>query len=299
MRTYLDCIPCFVRQTLDSVRMTTADEQIHEKVLRRILSLASKMDMRKSPPVMAQKIHRFIREITGVKDPYLEIKNRCNKLALQMYPELTEQVKTASDPLETSVRIAIAGNIIDFGVKSVVEHTQIETTIAQSLIKPLDMEALDRFRSATAEAENILYLGDNAGEIVFDRLLIEQLPYQKITFVVKGSPILNDATMEDAEIVGLTDIVDVIDNGSDAPGTIVEQCSAEFRELFYESDLLIAKGQGNFETLCDSNRDSLFLLQPKCVVLARHLGCKIGSLVLFWSEAQAGVCIEEQLEERS
>jgi len=299
MRTYLDCIPCFVRQGLDSIRMTTDDEQIHEKVLRRILSLASKMDMRKSPPVMAQKIHRFIHEITGVKDPYLETKNHCNKLALQMYPELRERVETASDPLETSVRLAIAGNIIDFGVNSVVEHTQIEKTIAQSLIKPLDMEALDRFRSATAEAENILYLGDNAGEIVFDRLLIEQLPYQKITFVVKGSPILNDATIEDAEIVGLTEVVDVIDNGSDAPGTILEQCSAEFRQRFYESDLLIAKGQGNFETLCDINKDSFFLLQPKCAVLARHLGCEIGRLVLYRKETKTGVCIEEQIEKRS
>jgi len=280
MRTYFDCIPCFVRQVLDSVRMTTDDEQIQEKVLREALYLGSKMDLSQSPPAMAQKIHRFIREITGVKDPYLEVKNRFNKLALQMYPELKQQVETSADPLETAVRLAIAGNIIDFGVNSVVEQSQVEKTIAESLTEPLDMEALEEFREATSQAEDILYLGDNSGEIVFDRLLIEQLPYEKITFAVKGGPILNDATIEDAQIVGLTDIVNVIDNGSDAPGTILESCSEAFRRRFDKSDLIIAKGQGNYETLSNIDKNIFFMLQPKCVVLARHLGCEIGSLVL-------------------
>jgi len=280
MRTYFDCIPCFVRQVLDSVRMTTDDEQIQEKVLREALYLGSKMDLSQSPPAMAQKIHRFIREITGVKDPYLEVKNRFNKLGLQMYPELKQQVETSADPLETAVRLAIAGNIIDFGVNSVVEQSQVEKTIAESLTEPLDMEAMEEFREATSQAEDILYLGDNTGEIVFDRLLIEQLPYEKITFAVKGGPILNDATIEDAQIVGLTDIVNVIDNGSDAPGTILESCSEAFRRRFDKSDLIIAKGQGNYETLSNIDKNIFFMLQPKCVVLARHLGCEIGSLVL-------------------
>lgn len=280
MRTYFDCIPCFVRQVLDSVRMTTDDEQIQEKVLREALYLGSKMDLSQSPPAMAQKIHRFIREITGVKDPYLEVKNRFNKLGLQMYPELKQQVETSADPLETAVRLAIAGNIIDFGVNSVVEQSQVEKTIAESLTEPLDMEAMEEFRDATSQAEDILYLGDNTGEIVFDRLLIEQLPYEKITFAVKGGPILNDATIEDAQVVGLTDIVNVIDNGSDAPGTILESCSEAFRRRFDKSDLIIAKGQGNYETLSNIDKNIFFMLQPKCVVLARHLGREIGSLVL-------------------
>ena len=280
MRTYFDCVPCFVRQVLDSVRMITDDEQIQEKVLREALFLGSKMDLSQSPPAMAQKIHRFIREITGIEDPYLEVKNRFNELALQMYPELKQQVETSADPLETAVRLAIAGNIIDFGVNSVVEQSQVEKTIAESLTEPLDMEAMEEFREATSRAEDILYLGDNTGEIVFDRLLIEQLPYEKIIFSVKGGPILNDATIKDAQIVGLTDIVNVIDNGSDAPGTILERCSEAFRRRFDDSDLIIAKGQGNFETLCDVDKNLFFMLRPKCVVLARHLGCEIGSLVL-------------------
>jgi len=242
--------------------------------------LASKMDLQQSPPAMAQKIHRFIRQTTGVEDPYLNVKNRFNKLTLMMYPELKERIETSADPLETAVRLAIAGNIIDFGVNSTLQENAVEQTIAESLEDELDSDASQRFRDATAAAKDILYLGDNAGEIVFDRLLIEQLPYERVTFVVRGSPILNDATMEDAQISGLTDIVDVIDNGSDAPGTILESCSEAFRQIFEESDLLIAKGQGNFETLNDVRKNKFFMLRPKCSVLAEHLGCKIGSLVL-------------------
>ena len=280
MKIYFDCIPCFIRQVLDSVKMTTADERIRETVLREALKLAGDMDYRTSPPAMAQQIHRFIRKTTGVEDPYLEKKNHYNKQALSLYPELKERVESSSDPLETAVRLAIAGNIIDLGVNSILKEGQIEQTIANSLKDELDLEALQRFRSAIEKAEKILYLGDNAGEIVFDRLLLEQLPCEKITFVVKGGPVLNDVTIEDAQITGITDLVEVIDNGSDAPGTIINDCSEDFRSRFEQSDLLVIKGQGNFETLNDVPKNKFFLLQPKCSVLAEHLGCKIGSLVL-------------------
>ena len=280
MRTYFDCVPCLMRQALDSVRMTTDDERIQEEVLREALRLGSEMDFHRSPPAMAREMHRFIREVTGEEDPYLEVRNRFNGLALEMYPELRRRVENSADPLELAVRLAIAGNVIDFGVDSTIERSQVERTIAESLTDDLDMEALEEFRDATSQAEDILYLGDNAGEIVFDRLMIQQLPHENITFVVKGSPILNDAVMEDARMIGLTDVVDVIDNGSDAPGTILESCSESFRRRFDESDLVIAKGQGNYETLSDVDKNMFFLIKPKCVVLARHLGCEIGSLVL-------------------
>ena len=291
MRIFLDCIPCFVRQTLDSVRLITDDEQIHEQVMREALCLACKMDLRQSPPAMAQKIHRLIRKLTGVQDPYLEIKNRFNKMALKMYPELREQVQASTDPFETAIRLATAGNIIDLGVKTGLAESQVEETIVQSLTEPLDMDALNEFRVAAAQAKDILYLGDNAGEIAFDRLLIEQLPCEKITFVVKAAPIINDATMEDAQIVGLTDIVTVIDNGSDAPGTILGDCSQDFRDRFENADLLIAKGQGNYETLSDLDKNIFFILKAKCPVIARDLSCEIGSLVL--ARHEGGSCKEQ------
>ena len=286
MRTYFDCIPCFLRQSLDSVRLITDDERIHEELMRQVLALACKMDLRQSPPAMAQQIHKLIRKLTGVQDPYRRIKDRFNRLALQMYPELKNRVATSADPLETAVRLAIAGNIIDFGVNSDLEESHIEIIIAESLTAPLDMGVLEDFKQAAAQAENILYLGDNAGEIVFDRLLIELLGCKRITLVVKAGPIINDATIEDAIDTGLSDVVKVIDNGSDAPGTILRSCSESFRRRFNEADLIIAKGQGNYETLNNADKEIFFILRAKCPVIARHLGCEIGSLVLTKNEVR-------------
>ncbi len=299
MRTYFDCIPCAIRQVLDSVRMITDDEAMHEKVLREALGLWHDMDMRESPPAMARKVHRMVREMTGVADPYLEVKQRYNRLAMGMVDDLEETVAGSADRMETAVRLAIAGNVIDFGVNSTVDESVVEGVIARSLTDPLDLDALTEFKVAIAEATDILYLGDNAGEIVFDRLLIEQMPRQKVTFVVRGGPILNDVLLPDAEMVGMTDLVEVIDNGADAPGTIFEICSKAFRKRFEKADLIISKGQGNFETLNDCERDIFFLLRPKCVVLARHLDCELGRQVLIRSDAVLSQTAGERVKKRT
>ncbi len=280
MRTYFDCVPCAIRQVLDSVRMITDNEAVHEQVLREVLDMWSRMDMQQSPPAMAQKVHRVVRRITGVADPYLEVKDRYNRLAMEMVPVLEKKVVESPDPIETAVRLAIAGNIIDFGVNSTVNEATLEATITRSLTDPLDLDVLAQFKKAMVEAKDILYLADNSGEIVFDRLLIEQMPVEKVTLAVRGAPILNDVLMADAQMVGLTDLVEVIDNGTDVPGTIPELCSESFRRRFETADMVIAKGQGNFETLNDVDRDIFFLLQPKCAVLAKHLDCELGRLII-------------------
>jgi uncharacterized protein with ATP-grasp and redox domains len=280
MKTYFECIPCFIRQVLDAARITSDDKQVQLRVLRQALKLASEVDLMQSPPAMAQQIHRYIREFTGNPDPYAELKDRFNKIALQMYPDLRTRVEQSADPLETAVRLAIAGNIIDFGVSSNIEESQVRQTIAESLEAPLDLDELADFKKAVKEAESILYLGDNAGEIIFDRLLLEQLPCNKIAFVVKKGPVINDATRADAITAGITDIVEVIDNGSDAPGMILEDCSEQFRNRFEKTELIIAKGQGNYETLSEVNKNIFFLLRAKCPVAAGHLDCEVGEMIL-------------------
>ncbi|MFZ2147486.1 MAG: ARMT1-like domain-containing protein [Sedimentisphaerales bacterium] len=285
MQIYLDCIPCFIRQTLDSVRLITDDEKIQEQVVREVLRLASDLDMSQSPPVIGQQIHRVIRKLIGNNDPYRELKQRYNHLALRIRTELEEHVRTSEDPLETTVRLAIAGNIIDLGVKTSIAESDIERIINDSLTADFDRRQIEEFRNAVNRAEKILYLADNAGEIVFDSLLIEQLPREKVTVVVKGEPVINDATMEDAEFAELTEIVEVIDNGSDAPGTVLESCSQFFRNRFAEADLVIAKGQGNYETLSDVNKSIFFILKAKCPVIARDLGCEVGEMILRKSES--------------
>jgi uncharacterized protein with ATP-grasp and redox domains len=284
MRIFLDCIPCFVRQALDSARLATDDERIHEQVVREVLRLAADLDMSQSPPAIGQQIHQLIRKLIDNKDPYRELKQRSNHLALKMCSELQQRIRTSKDPLETAVRLAIAANIIDLGVKTSIAETDIEKVINDCLTVDFDGQQLEFFKNAIKKAKKILYLADNAGEIVFDRLLIEHLPAEKVTLVVKGKPVINDATMEDAEFAGLTEIVEVIDNGSDAPGTILESCSQTFRNRFEDADLIIAKGQGNYETLSDVDKNIFFVLKAKCPVIAKDLGCEVGEMILRRSE---------------
>ena len=279
MKTYFECIPCFVRQTLDAIRLITEDEEVHELVLRQALHEFSNMDLRQSPPLMGQRIHRLIRRLTGRKDPYRGIKDHFNALALELYPRLKQTVEASSRPRETAMRLAIAGNIIDFGVNSRIDSGHVHEAIEHALTTPLEGE-VESFYEAVSRASRLLYLADNAGEIVFDKLLLEQMPREKVVVSVKGFPIINDATMIDAGNTGLDRLVKVIDNGSDAPGTILESCHEEFRRHFNETELIIAKGQGNYESLSETEKDVFFLLKAKCPVVAKHLGCRIGSMVL-------------------
>ena len=280
MRIYLDCISCFVRQALDAARLATDDEQIHKEVVDQVLRMADDLDMSQSPPVIGQQIHRLIRDLVGSDDPYYRVKKQFNSMALKLYPDLRKKIIHSNDPFETAVRIAIAGNIIDFGAKSSLTESEVKEAIDDSLSGYLDPEQIRNFKNAVMEAEEILYLTDNAGEIVFDHLLIEQLPIDKITAVVKGSPVINDATIEDANVIGLSRIVEVIDNGSDGPGTIMETCSQDFLNRFEKADLIIAKGQGNYETLSGIDKNIFFLLKVKCSVIAEDIGCEVGEIIL-------------------
>ncbi len=279
MKTYLDCIPCIVRQTLDSVRLVASGEALHQRVLREVLRAAAEMDLHKTPPEMAQWIHRRIREFVGQNDPYRPIKDRFNRIALELYPMLQEWTDESDKPMETAVRLAIAGNVIDFGVYSQLSEADVRQSVVQALSTSLDAD-VDEFLRAVSDAQKILYLTDNAGEIVFDRLLIERMPPGKVTVGVRGGPVINDATMTDAEDTGVVLLAEVIDNGSDAPGTILSDCSESFVKRFDEADLIIAKGQGNYETLNEVHKDIYFLLKVKCPVIARDTGCERDSLVI-------------------
>jgi uncharacterized protein with ATP-grasp and redox domains len=280
MKTYFDCIPCFIRQALDAVRLVTDVQKTHEQVLREVLTLVSKMDLNTTPPAMAQKIHRIIKQLAESDDPYKKAKQHFNEFSLKLFPKFQKLVESSEKPFETAVRLAIAGNIIDLGVKCSLKLSEAEEIIEQALTEPFDSTDLDDFQRETDKAKDILYLADNTGEIVFDRFLIEQIGTDKITLVVKGSPVINDATLEDAKATGLTNLVKTIDNGDDAPGTILESCCEEFRQRFSLAHLVIAKGQGNFETLSDIDKNIFFILRAKCPVIAKHLDCPIGTLVL-------------------
>lgn len=249
-----------------------------EIILRRILHELADADWSGSPPQVAQLLHRIIREETSNLDPYRELKERMNRLALAALPACRDLIATAADPQAAVLRIAVAGNLLDAGAKVQIQPEDFPGMLATLCDQPLAGDPEDLFRAA-ATAERILFLADNAGEIVFDRLLIEALPYDKMTVAVRGRPVLNDALLEDAILAGIPELVPVIDNGSDAPGTVLGDCSAEFLEHFRRADLIIAKGQGNYETLSQVAAPIFFLFTVKCALVAAHLGSPTGTLV--------------------
>ncbi|MBN2803199.1 MAG: DUF89 family protein [Deltaproteobacteria bacterium] len=276
MNIYLDCIPCFLRQSIDAARKATTDTRVHEQVVREVLRLSGDLDLALPPPWVSQKINRLVVELTGVDDLYFDEKKSFNAQLMRLLPDLKSDIKKALDPLVEAAKLAIAANIIDLGAKASLS----EKEIYDALRTACEVEThgdWSQFHRTLHSAEKILYLADNSGEIVADRLLIEQLGPKRVTLAVRGSAILNDATMTDAKEAGLDKIVDVIDNGSDAPGTILSDCSENFMKHFNEADVIISKGQGNFETLSEVDANIIFLFKVKCPVIGAHAGLPTGT----------------------
>ncbi|MGQ9501393.1 MAG: damage-control phosphatase ARMT1 family protein [Anaerolineae bacterium] len=294
MKTYLDCFPCFLRQVLDSARVASLSEAQQHELLRRVLIEARDYDTSYTPSEMSSRIQEMVRQASCNGDPYRHAKDESTQQALTLLPRLRELVRQASDPLETAVRLSIAGNIIDHGV---VRAFDLESTIERVLVEPFAINHLPALRAALARCRNVLYLADNAGETVFDRLLIEQIPVP-VTYVVKAAPTVNDATREDAIAAGIHEVATVVDNGSDALGTLLYRCSSEFIEQFWAADLIIAKGQANFESIDGSGAPAFYLLQAKCEVLAKHLGVPQYGMVVKQEPPQSDMT-EKELQNES
>jgi uncharacterized protein with ATP-grasp and redox domains len=210
---------------------------------------------------------------------------------MELIPKFRAEVMAAKDPLLLAARLAIAGNVIDMGSNGNLTEADVRQSLNKALTEPFFGEE-ERFEQAIAQAKSVLYLADNAGEIAFDRLLVEQIikqvPPERVTLVVRGAPVLNDATLIDVHTVGIDQIVEAIDNGSDAPGTILNDCSEEFRRRFAEADLIVAKGQGNFETLSNNPSNIFCLFKVKCGVIANLVNQPIGMQMLIHSQLGLG-----------
>jgi uncharacterized protein with ATP-grasp and redox domains len=266
--------------------MVEATENQQRQVVRATLSLLRELDAAQTPPEIGDRIHRLVREMVDHGDPYREVKERATAQALALYPDVKARCRSADDPLESAVRAAIAGNIIDFGPGNTYA---LRETLDRVFTTPFTIGDMAPLRAALARAESVLYLADNAGETVFDRLLIEALPVP-VTYAVKGGPILNDATLADARAAGLDAVADLVTTGSDAPGTILRRCTPAFRRRFEEAGLILAKGQANYETLSPGDDRIFFLLQAKCPVIAGDIGVPVQSIILRrggWAEACA------------
>lgn len=275
MKTYLDCFPCFVEQAVRAARLVTDDEIVIKQILDEVGSHFSKVPLSSTPPETGEFVYRRIREISGVDDPYKDLKKASIAEVLSIYPRLQEMVDTSEDPLLTSIQLATLGNVLDFGIKK-------EYKLSEELEKISEMEYAifhyNAFREHLDRASSVLYIGDNAGESVFDRLLIGQLG-KPVTYVVRETPVINDSTMDDALDSGLADVADLISSGSTAPGTILKLCNKDFLERFAAADLVISKGQGNYEGLSEVERSIFFLLRAKCPVIAQSAGVQLNDFI--------------------
>lgn len=282
MKTRIDCISCKVRQAVDVISRATDDPILQERALKEMLRIIAGLSFDLPPVAVRRDVEIVVKNMLGVNDPYKQHKDFSNQVGKMLYPELKKIVRESDDPLKTAVRLAVTGNIIDFGMFRLdeVDEQKIRDTIESAMREPSVVDDSDALIDRIHEANDILYIADNCGEQFFDRVLLEEIPKEKITMVVRGNPILNDATLKDAEFAELTEIVSVIGDGYDAPALILDQCNPEVRKHFLDADLVISKGQGNYESLSEVEREVFFLLMVKCDMVAEDIGCKFGDVVI-------------------
>jgi len=276
VKTYLDCIPCFFDQALRASRIATDDERLIKRVLDKLGAMLESIDLESTPPETGRLIHKVIKEITGNPDPFHTVKSECTQQALALYPSLKKTIEESDDHLLTAIRIAIAGNVIDYGASATFD---VKLALEEVLKKSFAICDYSRFKDYLTNAKQVLYIGDNAGETVFDRLLIEQMD-KPVIYVVRDKPVINDATIDDAIQAGIDKVATIVSSGTDAPGTILSTCSPEFRQMLDRSEFTIAKGQGNYEGLSLENHSIFFLLMVKCGIIANDIGVNKGDILL-------------------
>ncbi len=283
MRTYLECMPCFIKQSLEAARMATDDEEVQTKVLKEVMGHLQDISLTSSPPELSRDVHEIIRRITKTKDPYKKVKDQSNEMAQKEYPRLKKLVGESDDSLLMAIKLSIVGNVIDFGAMN---RFNVDDMIDNAVKREFDASAYPQFKSVLEQSETILFLADNTGEIFFDKLLLKELVkrQKQITYVVKTNPIINDATVEDANLAGIDKLATIIDGDSgqkqSAPGMVLSYASKEFLEIFKSSDMVISKGQGNYEGLSDVTRDVFFMLVVKCPLVAQDISSEVGKLIL-------------------
>jgi len=267
-----------MRQAYNTAIRVTNDTETLREIMNETADFVKTIDMDQSPADSSNFAYKTVSRITGAHDPYYHDKRRSNDLCLSFLPELREKIEKTKDPLYATIKASIFGNIIDLGIGQEVDIAREITRIFDEKLAIDDYAAFKLLNESGRK--KILYLGDNAGEIVFDRLLIEKLVERHdITFTVKSGPVINDATMDDARHVGMTDIVRVIETGSDGIGVQWSTVSEEFMVNYRSSDVILSKGQGNFETMNGKKGTIFFLLKAKCDCVAEELGVRFGDIV--------------------
>ena len=270
------CHACLHQQCLRLVSRIIPDSQKRAYLIEEIEAMLKNAFESGNNLGIHRDVYAKIYAEAGDPDPFLEIKRNSTREAIALYPTLKEQVAQSQDPLDLAVRYAIAGNVIDFALP---QNMDFNHELELACERPLAINHLNELRQQLSQADSLLYLGDNAGETVLDRLLIETIALPT-HYIVRGGPVINDATEEDARDAGLDKVATLLSSGCAHAGTVLEDCSDEVRELFASAPVIISKGMGNFESLIDQARAIFFLLKVKCDVVATHLDANVGDSIL-------------------
>lgn len=255
-----------------------------EELMRELLEYISQADYQLSNPAIMEGSYEIMTKYINNKDPYKEIKEFYNTRLLSMYSELKEMISKSNNPFDTALSMAIIGNLIDFNATHTFSLEILKKTLMNTQNVDLQIDDSKLLYSDLFKAKSLLYIGDNCGEIVLDKLLIEEIhkdfPDLKIYYGVRGKPIVNDVTIKDASMIGMQEICEVIDNGNGALGTVLPLCSEEFKEVFAGVDVVLSKGQGNFESLYEEERSNIYFnFMVKCPTMAKIVGVKELSIV--------------------
>ena len=271
------CISCMIRSRLEQFPKEASDD-IKVAYMQSVLEEVSKMKNQHGPTIATRHIYDMQKEMFGYNQSYWELRERFNRIMMEYEPQLQRKIAESENPLKMAVQYAIVGNYIDFWVMENVDEGKLNELLKEAPNYHIDENNLKSLHDEICNAKKIVYLLDNCGEIVIDKIMMELIlkmnPDVKITAIVRGKEILNDATMEDAVQIGLTNTVNVLHNNDDMPGTCLYRISYEAKAEMESADFIISKGQGNFETLqgCDLNVYYIFLC--KCDMIANMFGVK-------------------------
>ncbi|SHH21017.1 damage-control phosphatase ARMT1 family protein [Thermosipho atlanticus] len=288
MKSVSKCLTCHVEQAQRILEKFVHNEEEKWVILEKVLEDLSKVRYGLKPIDIAEYIYEKLEKYLKTDDIYFFEKMRSNEIALKLYDTFKLKINDALDPLYEASKLAVAGNLVDFGALPGSIDSLI-SKVTEYWNEPFSINDFEDFKTSLSQANNLLYLVDNAGEIVFDKLFIDIIksiyPNLHVAVAVKGKPIINDATFRDALQIGLDKLAQIIDTGLKTAGISITKATDEFRKAFYEYDLVIAKGQGNFEGLSEENRDNLFFaLVSKCDVLSKFIGVEKGSKIFMNSK---------------
>ena len=279
MNVCLECLPCLGKNAVDAALRSTSEPELQKKILADSFRLLAENDYQMPPSCTARKILDIAFSYTGIEDLYAQDKRRSNDFAKQLLAGLSEIKAYHENEFESRLRLAVAGNILDFGIYSNLDIRQAMEALKSVFIAPLPEERIKLLQQKMDSAKRIFYILDNCGEAVFDRIFMT--PYKdKITLGVRGRAVFNDVTGTDLADCGLNGWRFVENGPAGIPGTVLSECSKEFKNEFEKADLIIAKGQGNFETMDSYDRPIVHLLRVKCPVVARTLNQQRGELAL-------------------